>query len=254
MNYAYWANELEKENKVRIRWLVYFCAALFFLLISTSLHAAQKLEANKSYFDFGSITEGMNIPVSFTITNTGSDDAVIREIRTFAACVESRPLAKRSLKPGESIELEYIFQSLGYGGVTVDKHIEVHYNNTAFSPLKLAIRGRVLPLESYQAPIGELTYNFFVLIDIRPPERFVKEHIMGAVNVPYEMIDKWESLVSKNISEEVIIYLFSEDGSKSDKAAKSLGKKGHAKYLSIVGGMKEWKRQNGNKFLISGKQ
>jgi len=234
--------------------LVYFGAALFSVLISTSLHAAQKIEANKSYFDFGSITEGMNIPVSFTITNTGFDDVLIREIRTFAACVESRPLSKRSLKPGEIIKLEYIFQSLGYGGVTVDKHIEVHYNNAALSPLRLAIKGKVLPLESYQAPIGELIYNFFVLVDIRSPEDFVKEHIMGAVNVPYEKIDEWASRVSKNISEEVIIYLFSEDGSKSDEAAKFLGKKGAAKYISIVGGLKEWKRQNGNKFLISGKQ
>jgi len=149
--------------------------------------------------------------------------------------------------------LDYIFQSLGYGGASVNKHIEIHYNNRKLSPLKLKVKGKVLPLESFQAPLGELTYNFFVLVDIRSPERFIKEHIIGAINVPHEKIDKWASDVSKSISDELIIYLYSEEGQKSDEAAKRLREKGYAHFISIVGGLKEWKNQNGKKFLISGK-
>lgn len=236
-----------------IKFLNFIGSVILFILISTPIHAEPKLTAQQSYFDFGSIREGMNITVSFKITNTGTDEVQIREVRTFAACVRKRPLTKRNLAPGESIELEYIFQSLGYGGVSVDKQIEIYYNNANLSPLKLSVRGRVLPLESYQAPMGELTYNFFVLVDLRSPEHFVKEHIIGAINVPYERIAEWASTMTKRISEELIIYLYSEDGKKSDEAAMMLRNKGFSQYLSIIGGLKEWKNQNGKKFIVSGK-
>jgi len=226
---------------------------MLLVLISTGAHAQPKLTANKSYFDFGSIREGMNVPVKFKITNTGTKKLKILEIRTFSSCVQSRPLTKNTLASGESIELEYVFESLGYGGVSIGKQIEIHYNNSALSPLRLNVRGKVFPLESYQAPMGELIYNFFVLIDIRPSEQFIKEHIIGAINVPYEKIEDWATSVAKSISDEVIIYLYSEDGTESDNAANLLQKKGYSQYLSIVGGMKEWKNQHGKKFLVSGK-
>lgn len=237
---------------MKIKFLNFFSLVMFLILISTSIYAESELTAEKSYVDFGTVREGKNIKISFKITNTGSKEVRIKEIRTFAACIESRPLTKRNLAPGEGVELEYIFESLGYGGVSVDKQIEVYYNNANLSPLRLSVRGKVLPLEPYQASMGELTYNFFVLVDIRPSERFIKEHIIGAINVPYEKIGTWAFGVSKTISEEVIIYLYSEDGRKSDEAAKMLRKKGFLQYLSIVGGLKEWKNQNNNKFLVSG--
>jgi len=53
------------------------------LLVLTSIlvHAESKLTANKSYFDFASIREGMNVPVSFKITNTGTKKVKILESR-----------------------------------------------------------------------------------------------------------------------------------------------------------------------------
>lgn len=74
-----------------------------------------------------------------------------------------------------------------------------------------------------------LFFYFFVLVDIRPPEHFMKEHIIGATNVPYEKIGDWAAHVAKRISEEIVIYLYSEDGIKSDQAAKMLRKKASGK-------------------------
>lgn len=233
--------------------LAYFGTLIFLILTSTYIHATPKLTAEKSVFNFGTIREGANATVKFKITNTGSKKVQIQEIRTFAACVESGPLPRHHLQPGESLELEYVFESLGYGGASVDKKIEVHYNNPTQSPLQLRVKGKVLALESYQAPLGELTYNFFVLIDIRPQKNFVKEHIIGAINVPVEKISEWAAKASKNISGELIIYLYSEDGNKSDETVKMLRKKGFSQCISIVGGLKEWKHQYGDKFLVSGK-
>lgn len=227
-------------------------SAILLALVSAPREEPE-LAAEKLTFDFGTVMEGMNVPVNFTVVNRGSGEAHIQQVRTFAACVEARPPSKHTLAPKEKIQLEYIFESLGYGGATLNKQIEIHYNNRKLSPLKLNVRGKVLPLERHQAPLGELTYNFFVLVDTRPQESYTKEHIIGAINVPLENIPRWASEVRKSISDELIIYLYSEDGTESDNAAKMLRAKGHSQYLSIVGGLKEWKNQNGRKFLVSGK-
>jgi len=228
-----------------LAWVLIFSASSFL--------RAQELTPEKSVFDFGTIREGMNVSVYFMISNKGSKKAQIKEIRTFAACVESRPLSQRSLAPGEKIKLDFLFESLGYGGASVDKNIEIHYDNPGLSPLKLKVRGKVLSLEPYQAPIGEMTYNFFVLIDLRPAESFAREHIIGAINIPSRMIEQWISEVSKSFSAELIIYLYCEDGTESDRAAKMLREKGYSQFISLVGGLKEWKQQLGTKFLVSGK-
>ncbi len=227
--------------------------ALSLIFILTSFAQAQELAAEKAIFDFGTVREGAIARVNFIIANKSSKEVEIREIRTFAACVEARPLGNRFLAPGKKLELDFIFESLGYGGATVDKRIEIHYNNARLSPLRLSVKGKVLPLEPYQAPIGELTYNFFVLVDVRPPESFVQEHILGAINVPYENIGQWVSTASKSFSDELIIYLCCEDGTRSDQAAKMLREKGYSQFISLVGGLKEWKNQMGRKFLVSGK-
>ncbi len=236
-----------------MRTLIPFVLILFFNLTSISGQEAPELTAEKTTSSLGTIREGINVPVSFKVFNGGTKVVHIQHIRTFAACVEARPLAKRTLSPGDSLILEYIFESLGYGGASVNKHIEIHYNNKKLSPLKLNIRGKVLPLEAFQAPIGEMTYNFFVLVDIRPPEKYIKEHIIGAINVPYNILTEWAEEVAKSISKELVIYLFSEVGQESDTAARMLREKGYSQYISIVGGLKEWKNQMGRKFLVSGK-
>ncbi len=238
-------------EKVKI--IHFLCLVLFLSQHVAFSQEAPELASDKSTFDFGTIREGTNARVTFTIINTGAKEVQIREIRTFSACVEARPLAQRNLSPGKKLTLEYIFESLGYGSASVNKSIEIHYNNNKLSPLRLNVKGKVLSLEPYQAPLGELTYNFFVLIDIRSEQSFAQEHIIGAINVPFENIDRWAADVSQVISDELIIYLYSEDGTESDKAAKRLRDKGYSQYISLVGGLKEWKNQKGNRFLISGR-
>lgn len=233
------------------KFLFYFFLILFLSGSYFSTGIEKELSSDKQVFNFGEIHEGMNPRVSFSLINSGTEEIKIREIRTFAACVQSRPLEKNVLVPRETFKLDLIFESLGYGGADIDKQIEVHYDNPQKSPLKLRVKGTVLPLEPYQAPFGEMTYNFFVLVDIRPEEDYSKEHILGALNVPVEKIDPWISSTAPSLSEELIIYVISEDGIKSDQIVISLRERGYAQFISLVGGMKEWKQQNGKKFLVS---
>ena len=227
------------------------------LLISTvtfaALKSVAKLVAAEARYDFGTVREGINVPVTFTVTNLGADEAKVEKVLQAAGCISSGPPFEGTLAPGESARLEYIFESLGYGGVSVSKWIRIYYNNPKLSPLELTVTGKVLPVEPYQAPVGELMYNFFVLVDVQSQESFAKEHIIGAINVPYEELSKWASNASKNVKDNAIIYLCSKDGTKSDKAAQMLRKKGFSHCLSLVGGLTEWKEQYGMGLLISGR-
>ncbi len=227
-----------------------FLICIFF--IPFYLSSAGTLKVNKTQFDFGTIREGQNALVSFTVTNATAEKIAIKEIRTFAACVESKPLPKRELAPGESLELSYVFESLGYGGIEVNKIIEIYHNEK--DVLKLNVKGTVLALEKYQAPIGELVYNFFALIDIRSRQSFLNEHLLGAIHVPHAELIDWVMQISKNLSNETIIYLYCEDGKKSDAVVQKLQNSGYAQFVSLVGGLREWKKQNGDKLLVPGER
>lgn len=206
------------------------------------------LLARPSRIEMGTVREGIRVPVRFTLLNTGKKTEAIREIRTFASCISAKPMKDTSVAPGDSIQLDYIFESLGYGGADVDKTIEILFGSR--SVLKIQIAGRVLPLEPCQAPIGEMTYNFFMLVDLRDPTAYAREHILGAVNVPAPSLMSWVQRISSALTEDMIVYLLCENGEKSDAAASMLRKKGHTQFLSIVGGLSEWKNVNGRKWLV----
>ncbi|HHF51851.1 MAG TPA: DUF1573 domain-containing protein [Candidatus Aminicenantes bacterium] len=224
---------------------------LIFLLLSPLLHS--ELKTDKSIYDFQTVKEGVNVPVYFTLTNSGPNQVRITEIRTFASCVQSRSLNDVVLGSGESIKLDFVFESLGYGGISINKPIEIYHNDPRKNPLKLYVKGKVTPLEEFQAPIGEVTYNYLVLLDIRSPEAYEKEHILGSINVPQTKLNSWAEKIKKNLPDQILIYVCSEDGIQSDKAVKELRKRGYKQYVSIVGGIKEWKRRYKSQWIISGK-
>jgi len=228
------------------RILIGVCLAL---LITWQPLKAFQLLAEAGVYDFGTIREGVKAPVHFTLVNRGEKPLIIIEIRTFAACVQARPMDDTEIAPGESQGLDYVFESLGYGGVDIEKKIEVHYQGKQ-SPLTLIVKGRVLPLADFQASLGEMTYNYFVLLDLRSPEAFSQEHLLGAVNVPQGNLDAWIEQAEPGLSPELVIYLISEKGEVSDAAAERLRKQGYTQFFSLVGGMAEWKRQFGKKWIL----
>lgn len=228
-----------------------FFPVLIFLLLSPLLHS--ELKTDQSIYDFQTVKEGVNVPVCFTLTNSGPDQVRVTEIRTFASCVQSRPLNDVVLEPGESLKLDFVFESLGYGGISINKPIEIYHNDSRKNPLKLYVKGKVTPLEEFQAPIGEVTYNYLVLLDIRSPEAYEKEHILGSINVPQTKLNSWAEKIKKSLPDQVLIYVCSEEGVQSDEAVKELRKRGYKQYVSVVGGIKEWKRRYKGQWIVSGK-
>lgn len=200
--------------------------------------------------DIGEVKEGVKINVFFTIKNIGNAPAKDISIHDLSrgGCTSVSKISE--LARGDSAKLEFIFETLGYGGKEQLRQVQVRYNNPENSPITLSVRAKVIPTEPYQVPIGELFYNFFVLVDVRNTSKFRAGHIIGAINIPVEDLIVWTS----QLPETFMIYIYSDDGNLSDQCAKMLREKGYSRALSIVGGLTEWKKQYGERFIITGEK
>ncbi|MBK5261932.1 MAG: DUF1573 domain-containing protein [Peptostreptococcaceae bacterium] len=198
--------------------------------------------------DLGKIREGIKTSVTFTLVNNGEANALDISVHDLSkgGCTSVSRVSQ--LAVNDSVKMNFIFETLGYAGKKVTRKIEIKYDNSELSPLILSVSAEVLPNEAYQVPIGELYYNFFVLVDVRNENAFRKGHIAGAINIPDEKVLSWASKLNKDF----ILYLYSDDGKKSDILAEKLRKNGFTEALSIIGGINEWKRRYGNRVIIDG--
>jgi rhodanese-related sulfurtransferase len=198
--------------------------------------------------DLGKIREGIQTSVTFTLINEGEADASDISVHDLSqgGCTAVSQVSR--LARGDSARLEFLFETLGYGGRKETRQIKVRYDNPGLSPITLSVTAEVLPTEAYQVPIGELYYNFFVLVDIRDEADFRRGHIAGAIHVPGDEVQAWAS----SLPADFMIYLYSEDGAESDTLAKELQRSGHKEALSVIGGIREWKRRYGERVIIQG--
>jgi rhodanese-related sulfurtransferase len=199
----------------------------------------------ENHLDIGAVREGSEPHVFFTLVNTGTGMATVAVDDLSKGGCTAVSLIPR-LASGDSAELEFIFETLGYGGRSETRKIQITYNNPAHSPLEFSVSATVLAPEPHQAPIGELWYNFYVLVDVRTAAEFAQEHVVGSINVPFADLGKWAA----SIPQHLLIYLISEDGAQSDRAAKMLREKGFSECLSLIGGLDEWKKEDSKKQLL----
>ncbi len=84
--------------------------------------------------------------------------------------------------------------------------------------------------------------NEATLIEVLDPKQYKKEHIKGAINIPYKEISNVaKQKFDKNDS--LIVYCSDENCEASNTAAKKLEKSGFTNVYHFAGGKKEWKDQ-----------
>ncbi|SDW77028.1 Protein of unknown function [Lutibacter oricola] len=73
------------------------------------------IEFDKTEYDFGTISEGEKVEGVFNIKNTGKTDLMVLSAKATCGCtVPTWP--KEAIKPGESAELKFTFNSKGRSG------------------------------------------------------------------------------------------------------------------------------------------
>ncbi|WEK35101.1 MAG: DUF1573 domain-containing protein [Candidatus Pseudobacter hemicellulosilyticus] len=93
--------------------------------------------------DFGKITEGQILEVSFRFRNTGSKPLVIRGVHPGCGCTVANPPDK-PIAPGAEGEIKGTFNSKGRPGVN-HKEIDVEANTAGDQHHKITFSVEVLP-------------------------------------------------------------------------------------------------------------
>mgnify|MGYP006296315011 CR=1 FL=1 len=81
------------------------------------------------------------------------------------------------------------------------------------------------------------------VLDVLPPEKYSREHVPGAHNVPFSA-ESFRDRVEQGGSGKgrpVVVYCADEECSLSPKAAQELESAGYENVIDFTGGMAEWK-------------
>ncbi len=220
-------------------------AAFLAFMVPLLAAAAPRVAVDQPVYDFGEVKEGVIVQHAFVIKNVGDEPLVFtRDPYTSCGCTVAA-LPKKTLMPGESIELVATFNSTGFGGRHVQKIIWVYTNDPVTPKLALTIKGYVRPAEPHERSGWYLKYELYLLVDVRSPEEYARAHLLGAVNIPLDELEERLSPFPKSL----LIYLYDETGERSAEAARRLVALGYRFSRFLKGGLVGWQARYGN-FLI----
>lgn len=81
----------------------------------------------------------------------------------------------------------------------------------------------------------------FVLVDALSPRHYESSHLPGAVNLPYEFVDRAETVLPDKKTE-IVVYCMSLDCAASKEEARELEEMGYDNVLHYAGGKQDWMR------------
>jgi len=94
--------------------------------------------------------------------------------------------------------------------------------------------------------VAELRYLAYILIDLRQPEAYAASHLFGAINIPYAEI----SGRLGELPNDVLAVVYDQANEQSDAVALMMQNAGFAEARSLLGGLNEWVRQFGARFVV----
>lgn len=95
--------------------------------------------------------------------------------------------------------------------------------------VKLITAGELVLMASGKEPI--------VIVDVREPELYMKGHIKGAINIPYDTAHK---RILKELSPMDTIVFVCHGGPMGDELGAILAKNGYPRIFNLRGGMNKW--------------
>ncbi|MFC2077761.1 DUF1573 domain-containing protein [Candidatus Bipolaricaulota bacterium] len=222
------------------------CVATVFMavLIGFAANAAPQISVDRSAYDFGLAMEGTVVRHVFVITNTGDETLEILRVRTGCGCTTAA-LATTTLAPGESVDLVIMFNSAGYGGRTMSKTIYVESSDPMSPRTSIRITVEVVRLGPNQIAQADLSSILYVMIDLRSPEEYAEGHVLGAINIPFALLDQYVGRLPT--SQLMIVY--DADGALSDQAVDVLIENGYRDAKSLFGGFAMWVETQGSAMI-----
>jgi len=223
----------------------------FCLAIATAAYGSPRIHVEGPIYDFGSVLEGFAVTHVFTIENTGDEALEIDRVAASCGCTTTQ-LATDHLAPGESVELEVLVDTAGFGG-RISKAIYIYCSDPDYADssssdrprFTLRVTGTVIRAQPYHTSVSDMNYLFTLFVDLRDPATYEEAHLIGAVNLP--LAELAESL--ELLPPDALIVLIDQDGVASVQTAADLDALGYGTVYYALGGMDEWTRWYGTFFL-----
>ena len=182
--------------------LIMLIACLALTAYISPVLAAPILELAEDSFDFGFVPENTKVSHLFLLSNSGDDELKIIKVVTGCGCTKA-PLLKKNLAPGESSELEIIFNTRGYKTkVTKRPRIETNVG-TPHKNISFTARVTKKPDETFPLLIKPDR------IDISQTEKAIREEITFAITnlsdqpINLKLIDKAANLFAVDLPDKI---------------------------------------------------
>lgn len=218
--------------------------AIVVTLASVVVLAAPQIAVDKDAYEFGSIVEGSFVRHTFIVSNVGSAALVITEARSVSTCPCTTVLLRsNTVEPGASTEFEVIWNTGGYGGRSTGWSFYIESNDPETPMLSLTLEGVVEMAGPNHLPLQYLQYDLYALVDLRTPDAYAQEHILGAVNIPFEDLEEYIG----RLSLEHMIIFYGNDEVQSEDAVQLMLSEGYREgyVVSLYGGLSAWRAARG---------
>lgn len=110
-------------------------------MTAEELDASAKLQISDRSFDFGKVTAGTTVEMSFELTNAGNDKLLFRAIKSNCGCV-TYDIKKNNIKKGKSQTLNVSFDTSDMRGNQY-KSVTIYSNDPTAPTQIITIRGSV---------------------------------------------------------------------------------------------------------------
>ena len=211
--------------------------------------SAPKIQVSTELYDFGVAVDGTVVEFTVTVTNVGDQMLTVRKGPSSCSCTIPE-LPKETLKPGESMIIKIQFRTAGYSRYVqpVSQTVTLYTNDPTRPQVTITVRGTVRALSTYEAPAKTLNETFYLLVDLRDPEKYAQGHLFGAVNIPLSALEAW----AEKLPKDRVIYVYDETGEKSAQAVTLLREKDFKLVRAIHGGLVGWWQELGDLFFVWG--
>jgi rhodanese-related sulfurtransferase len=221
-------------------------SSLLVIAVALVVAATPRISVDMAVYPFGSVIEGLAVEHTFLLSNTGDSELVISKIEVSCGCTTTN-LATDRLAPGDSVELHAIVDTSGYSG-EIRKSITVYSNDPSRSQLQLGFLGTVTAHQAYHETVGDLYYDFQILIDVRSADAFASAHLIGAMNIaPGDLQARATTLPT-----DIFAIVYDQNGQSVNNAVTTLERGGLTSVYALRGGLDLWTRTYGSSYSIAG--
>lgn len=233
-----------QEERSRTMSKAWIGAVALVVLFGFAATAAPRITVDNAMYEFGNVMEGMFVRHVFVISNTGDEPLEISRVRSTCGCTTST-LPKNSLAPGESVEVEVVFDTVGYGGREVTKSLYIESNDPQTPKLWIRLKGEVGRLGPNDIAQTDLQYLLYVMIDLRSPEEYDEGHIIGAISIPFSQLREYIGRLPTGL----LMIVYDADGSLSGQAVDVLIQSGYRDAKNLFGGYALWVENRGTAMI-----